>query len=571
MYLFQLSPFGLLGRVRTTTVLFCAVTTLLGSFSAFAHEGHSHDDDSAKAALAASTYPRTTAQSDLYEVVAVAKDKRLTIYLDRFATNEPVTDAQLKVAIGDGEPAEAERTDSGSYVVQLPDRTNTGSVEVVFTVEANSGDDLLVSSLTLSPPSAPILARTPSKWIASLPVPVRNPVILVLVAFGLGVLFGRLHVTGRVISAAATGAATVIVLVTLVAVVFSDDGSAPNTSPPQQTLMSDAPRRLADGTAFVAKPSQRLLEVRTSPAAIEEARPAVNLIGRVIGDPNRSSVVQSIHGGRVIPLESGLPRIGQQVRKGDILAKIDPYLPLADRTTILEKTGEIEQLIAVAEARVRRLRPLAERGAVPLSQVTDAETELEGLRLRREVIRNTRTEPELLRAPTDGVIASAKAAPGQVVQAQDILFQIVDPKGYWVEALVYGQVDPQSLNDATAIATGGQSMPLAFRGFSPALQQHASIVQFAITDAPAGLSIGQPVTVAAKSGAPVKGLVVPREAVVRSANGEAAVWLHVEPERFEPRPVRTQAFDATRLIVAGGVAENERIVVRAADLINQIR
>jgi multidrug resistance efflux pump len=69
------------------------------------------------------------------------------------------------------------------------------------------------------------------------------------------------------------------------------------------------------------------------------------------------------------------------VRKGDILAKIDPYLPLADRTTILEKTGEIEQLIAVADARVRRLRPLAERGAVPSSQVSDAETELEGLRL----------------------------------------------------------------------------------------------------------------------------------------------------------------------------------------------
>jgi cobalt-zinc-cadmium efflux system membrane fusion protein len=572
MYPFQLSPFGLLARIRMVAALFCVATALLSSFSALAHEGHSHDDDTAKAALAASTYPRTTAQSDLYEVVAVARDKRLTIYLDRFATNEPVTDARLKIAIGDGEPVEAERTESGSYVVPLPDRASSGSVDVVFTIEANSGDDLLVSSLTLSPPSAPVLAVTPSRWIASLPVPVRNPVVLTFVAFGLGVLFGRLHFTRRVIPAVATGAATVVVLVTLVAVVFGEDGSAPSkTAPAPQTVMSDAPRRLADGTAFVSKPSQRLLEVRTSPATTEEAGPAVNLIGRVIGDPNRNSVVQSIHGGRVIPLESGLPRIGQQVRKGDILAKIDPYLPLADRTTILEKTGEIEQLIAVADARVRRLRPLAERGAVPSSQVSDAETELEGLRLRREVIRNTRTEPELLRAPTDGVIASAKATPGQVVQAQDILFQIVDPKGYWVEALVYGQVDPQTLNEATAIATGGQSIALAFRGFSPSLQQHASIVQFAVTDTPAGLSIGQPVTVVAKSGAPVKGLVVPREAVVRSSNGEAAVWLHVEPERFESRPVRTQSFDASRLIVAGGVAENERIVIRAADLINQIR
>ena len=80
----------------------------------------------------------------------------------------------------------------------------------------------------------------------------------------------------------------------------------------------------------------------------------------MIGDPNRTSVVQSVHGGRVLPLEGGLPRIGQPVRKGDVLAQIDPYLPLADRTTISEKTGEIEQLIAVAEGKIRRLRPLAE-------------------------------------------------------------------------------------------------------------------------------------------------------------------------------------------------------------------
>jgi membrane fusion protein, heavy metal efflux system len=335
--------------------------------------------------------------------------------------------------------------------------------------------------------------------------------------------------------------------------------------------MNDAPRRLPDGTAFVAKPTQRLLEVRTAAAKPETVRPAVNLIGRVIGDPNRTSVVQSIHGGRVIPLEGGIPRIGQSVSKGDVLVQIDPYLPLADRTTISEKTGEIEQLIAVAEARLRRLRPLAESNAVPRSQVLDIETELAGLRLRREAIRNTRTDPELLRAPTDGVIAVAKVVPGQVVQPQDMLFQVVDPKAFWVEALVYGTVDATSLGDAMAVGTGGQAMPLAFRGFSRALQYHASLVHFAVSDPPPDLSVDQPVTVVAKSGAPVAGIVVPREAVVRSGNGEAIVWLHVEPERLEPRPVRTQPFDATRLVIAAGVIEGERIVIRGVDLINQVR
>jgi RND family efflux transporter MFP subunit len=402
----------------------------------------------------------------------------------------------------------------------------------------------------------------------------RHPIALILITFGLGVLFGHFHRSGRFVPAVATGAAAAGILAILVVVALSGNDHDRSSSAARATSgagMSDAPRRLPDGTAFVAKPTQRLLEVRTAAAKTETVRPAVNLIGRVIGDSNRTSVVQSVHGGRVIPLEGGIPRIGQSVSKGDVLVKIDPYLPLADRTTISEKTGEIEQLIAVAETKLRRLRLLAEGNAAPRSQVTDMEAELAGLRLRREAIRNTRTEPELLRAPTDGVIAVAKVVPGQVVQPQDMLFQVVDPKALWVEALVYATVDATSLAEATAVGTSGQTMPLAFRGFSRALQHQASIVHFAISEPPPDLSVGQPVTVVAKSGAPMAGIVVPREAVVRSGNGETVVWLHVEPERFEPRPVRTQPFDATRVVVAAGVTEGERVVIRGADLINQIR
>jgi cobalt-zinc-cadmium efflux system membrane fusion protein len=35
--------------------------------------------------------------------------------------------------------------------------------------------------------------------------------------------------------------------------------------------------------------------------------------------------------------------------------------------------------------------------------------------------------------------------------------------------------------------------------------------------------------------------------------------------------VRTQPFDATRVVAAAGVTEGERVVTRGADLINQIR
>jgi membrane fusion protein, heavy metal efflux system len=578
MFLFRFRPPGLFNNARVAA-LCCVAGIFLSLSTPFAHEGH-EDDDATRSALASSTYPRVSAQSELYELVGIVRGERLSIYLDHFATNEPVADAKVKVAIGDAQPVDAEVTENGIYTISFPRLTRTGSVEVVFSITATSGDDLLVGPLTLpsdtepSDAAASSIGAVSSSWISSIPWPIRHPIALILITFALGVLFGHLHRSGRFVPAMATGAAAAGILVILVVVAVSGNdhdrsGSIARTTTGAAT--SDAPRQLPDGTAFVAKPTQRLLEVRTAAAKTETVRPAVNLIGRVIGDPNRTSVVQSIHGGRVIPLEGGIPRIGQSVSKGDVLVKIDPYLPLADRTTISEKTGEIEQLIAVAETRLRRLRPLAEGNAVPRSQVTDIEAELAGLRLRREAIRNARTEPELLRAPTDGVIAVAKVVPGQVVQPQDMLFQVVDPKALWVEALVYGTVDATSLAEATAVGTSGQTMPLAFRGFSRALQHQASIVHFAISEPPPDLSVGQPVTVVAKSGAPITGIIVPRDAVVRSGNGEAIVRLHVEAERFEPRPVRTQPFDATRVVAAAGVTEGERVVTRGADLINQIR
>jgi membrane fusion protein, heavy metal efflux system len=209
---------------------------------------------------------------------------------------------------------------------------------------------------------------------------------------------------------------------------------------------------------------------------------------------------------------------------------------------------------------------------VPQGQIADAENELEGLRRRREVIRSIGGEREPLRASTDGVITAVKVTPGQVVQAQDLLVQIVDPKGLWVEALAYGAIDPDALANASAATTGGETMPLAYQGFSRALQNHASVLHFAIPEPPPNLSVGQPITVVATSGEPaVSGLIVRRDAVARAANGETIVWLQADAERFEPRPVRTMPFDAAHLTIAGGVAEGERVVVRGADLINQIR
>ena len=117
----------------------------------------------------------------------------------------------------------------------------------------------------------------------------------------------------------------------------------------------------------------------------------------------------------------------------------------------------------------------------------------------------------------------------------------------------------------------GQPIALSFLGTSRTLRQHASVGHFAIPEPPADLNIGQPLTVMVQSGAPVAGLIFPRDAIVRNSNGENIVWLHTAAERFEPKPVRVLPVDATRVIVAAGINARDRGVGRGTDLINQIR
>jgi membrane fusion protein, heavy metal efflux system len=333
----------------------------------------------------------------------------------------------------------------------------------------------------------------------------------------------------------------------------------------------DTAQRLPNGQIFVPKPMQRILEVRTMVANQETVAKSVTVVGRVIPNPNHSGLVQSINGGRVAAPANGLPRLGQAVAKGDLLAMIEPAVPAADRTTIAERSGEIEQLIAITEAKLKRLRSLTERGAAPQSQALDAETELEGLKRRRDVILDTKVAPEMLVAPMDGVIASSRVVAGQVIQAQDVLFQIVDPKNLWVEAFVYDGIDSSGLTEASAAIPGNHVMKLALQGSGRALQQQATIVQFAILEPPPSIRVGQPVTVTAKLGETITGIIVSRDAIVRGGNGETIVWRHVEPERFEARPARVEPFDAANVVLAAGVASGERIVTRGAELINQIR
>ena len=78
--------------------LFALVLALL-PVTVLADEGHG-GHDAPSSALPAALAPRLEAQSETFELVAILEGGKLTLYLDRFATNEPVTHAAIDIESG---------------------------------------------------------------------------------------------------------------------------------------------------------------------------------------------------------------------------------------------------------------------------------------------------------------------------------------------------------------------------------------------------------------------------------------------------------------------------------------
>ena len=75
-------------RLFAPLVAILAALVFLGQ-STSAHEGHDHGPPAPE--LPTTVKPRITVHSDLYELVAILQGASLSIFLDHYATNEPIS------------------------------------------------------------------------------------------------------------------------------------------------------------------------------------------------------------------------------------------------------------------------------------------------------------------------------------------------------------------------------------------------------------------------------------------------------------------------------------------------
>lgn len=121
-------------------------------------------------------------------------------------------------------------------------------------------------------------------------------------------------------------------------------------------------------------------------------------------------------------------RKGQEVRRGDLLARLDP------RDFQNELNARQAQLDKAASD-LQKLQKLAEAGAATPREVTDAKAQFDVAQAQVEIARKALEDTRLL-APFDGLIANTYVDNFQSVQAKQDILTLQDVRGITIDASV---------------------------------------------------------------------------------------------------------------------------------------
>ncbi len=332
---------------------------------------------------------------------------------------------------------------------------------------------------------------------------------------------------------------------------------------------ANGPQRQPDGSVFLPKPAQRQLGVRTLPTQAAALPRSFELNGQVVMDPNAGGKVQPLNAGRIEPGPRGLPNPGQAVRKGEVLAYVVSSAAPIERSNQAAQLAELRAAKSLADKRVARLKELSD--TVARKDIEAAESEAQSLSDRIAALGVGVAPREALAAPVSGVVASANVVAGQVVDARELLFEIVDPARVRIEALAFDAAIAADIGGAS-IAVGSERVSLQFIGSARSLREQAlPLVFLAEGRLLTALAVGQPVRVFVQGKSPVQGIAVPVASLMRNPANQTIVWVKTAPERFEPRVVTTAPLDGVRVAVTSGLQAGDRVATQGATLINQVR
>lgn len=360
-------------------------------------------------------------------------------------------------------------------------------------------------------------------------------------------------------------------------VVYSDAASAKRAAAPEESTSE---------VGFL-KEQQWPIAFATAEAKVRPLTPSATISAKIKAVPGHDAKLTASTSGRLL-LASPLPTLGSAVKKGQVLARIQPTVTAAGSLGALQADVAAAQAeFKAADAATARLERLVASDSVPKRRLDEAKASLEVAKAQLQAARtrlaahqasasgSSRATAGAFRitSPISGTLVGQNVTEGETVASGALLFTVIDLERVWVEGRVF-EPDVPKFEDAkgawfavdgrdTVFQIGGRTGRLVTVGHVLDPKSRTVPVIYEVHNPEKKIRIGQFAKLSVATGPPQQALAIPEPALIQDGN-QTIVFVHSSGEAFERRIVSPGVRSHGFVEVMSGVEAGERVVTVGA-------
>lgn len=342
------------------------------------------------------------------------------------------------------------------------------------------------------------------------------------------------------------------------------------------TSSKNVPAAAATATEAKGNDSLQLPEsfLTTMGIALETIAPGslnaeIQLPGTIVAAPNGQAVVTARTPGAVIRLDKHL---GDQVRKGDVLALLDS----PEAAAMAAERATAESKLELARSIYKREQGLYEQKVTPRQDLETAQAQLsaaevDATRARRavETVGVSKDGRVMITSPIDGRITTTSITLGAHVGADVELFRVADPRFVMAQAAV-AAIDAARIHvgeTAKVVTATGMELDAKVTSVTPTLdeQTRAATVSLSLLK-PTGITPGEFVQVRISSPSDATNSFVLPDESVQNVNGHEVVFVRTATG-FKATPVIVGTRTSGRALILSGLKPGDVVATKNAFLL----
>jgi membrane fusion protein, multidrug efflux system len=305
--------------------------------------------------------------------------------------------------------------------------------------------------------------------------------------------------------------------------------------------------------------------VRTLTVEVREGVDTVSLTGEI--QPRYQADIGFRVNGKILERPAD---VGTQVKKGDLLARLDPQQYRQDFEVAKAEVATAEAEVTRSEAQEWRQRELLKNGNTTrvqydqaLKTFKTAQAQLDSARAR-QVQASENLDYTDLKADNDGVISAIGADPGQVVSAGQMVVKLAQPGEreavFNVAETTFKNPPKNPTVDVQLVSNPDIKAAGKVRYVSPQADPttRTFTVRVSLPDAPPRMRLGASVVgnVTLNEG---KVVAIPGSALFQK-DGKPAVWLVTKEGTVQLSPITVERYQGDSVVVANGLAQGDVVV-----------